>query len=146
MKKILRKITVLITVAALSVLPVSTAYAASVPVRVGSDSNFIYYEYQDQPVLLQPGQSLVIAAEDGGVFNVPPNKYFLLEVEFNTTSPITIEYFRYAPSYLMASGIFDAPVGGFGFVEIPEASTFIVRVTAGSAPAYITGYFVSNYN
>ncbi len=150
MKKIIRKITVLVCASVLFILPVSTAYAASTPVLVGTISNLKIYEYQNEPLRLDPGDTVVIAdiSNNGSAWTIPPGLTFLFNVDFTSysTGALLVEFHRFTPSYMyMSQTIYSS--AGFGIVSPgPEATYFVVLKATGTEPVYLSGYAGGYFN
>ena len=124
MKKIIRKITVLVCASVLFILPVSTAYAATIPVLVIDipELGVKVYDYQILEVNDGASTALYDPTTSDRTIPVPAGKSFSLQIiadAFDADHALQVTIF--APGYSY-NEILTSTNGGF-FIDIPARTT-----------------------
>jgi len=145
MKKAFRTIALLVCMLAIISAP-ANAYAYTLPVCVVHQPNIVAYQYQPDPLVVQPGnqESLFNYVDElGGSYAVPANKTPHFIVSCNSSASYLVEIYMTSPSYtLMYTNVV---TGGGTYITIPANTydrNFVMRVT----PVGGVAINVSSYN
>lgn len=146
MKKMLRRIAVLVCIATLFVMPVSSAFAlVAPPATLVYDYGTVQSYQYPSPVVLQPGDSMFIAVDPNNpTWNVPANSVFGINAFFQSSNGGYVNGYIYrlgGPNGTETIPQYNVNSFGGSFPSVNYASQFyIVATNDSNYPVTISGF------
>ncbi len=139
--------TIALLVCTLTIVSAPTyAYAAILPVCIANEPSVVGYEYQPDPLIVQPGvQEYLLnwAQDNNGAFLIPANKTPYFIVYCNTIDPFLISVYMNNPSYtLVYQTVITAGSTSFQLPAVVYDRTLSLHITPySSKPISVSSYW-----